>query len=132
MLLSRNLRVDATYAYLDPYDVTNKETLTERSRNQGYVRTEYVSNRLGMVANIRGNFFGRWLIDPTEGLHEKAYAIWNLYLSKNIARGIQAYGAIDNLNDSRDSLLAANPPSYDRTDYGRTFRIGMRYTFPHE
>jgi outer membrane receptor for ferrienterochelin and colicins len=132
VLLSRNLRVDGTYAYLDPYNVTEKSTLTERSRNQGYFRTEYVSNRLGLVANLRGNFYGRWLIDSDSGTHEKAYALWNFYASKNLVGGLQAYGAIDNLAGSRDSLLSATPPSYDRTDYGRTFRIGMRYTFPHE
>jgi outer membrane receptor for ferrienterochelin and colicins len=131
-LLNRNLRVDGFYAYLDPHDVTEKQTLAERSRNSGYVRTEYVSRRLGVVANIRGNFFGRWLIDPDSGTHEHAYALWNLYASKDISRGLQAYGSIDNLADSRDSLLAQMPPSYDRTDYGRTFRIGMRYIFPHE
>lgn len=131
-LLNRNLRVDGFYAYLDPYNVTDRQTLTERSRNSGYFRTEYVFNRLGLVANIRGNFFGRYLIDPTSDLHEKAYAIWNCYASKDIAHGLQAYGAIENLANSRDSLLAQNPPTYDRTDYGRTFRIGMRYTFPHE
>lgn len=132
VLLTHNLRVDGTYAYLDPYDVTDKDTLTERSRNQGYLRTEYVSNRLGMVANIRGNFFGRYLIDAASGTHEKAYALWNLYASKDIRAGLQAYGAIDNLGNSTDSLLNQNPPTYDRTDYGRTFRIGVRYTFPHE
>ena len=132
VLLNRSLRVDGFYAYLDPYDVTDKQTLTERSRNSGYVRTEYVSQRLGLVANIRGNFFGKWLIDPSSGTHEQAYALWNLYASKDIHRGLQAYGSIDNLANSRDSLLSQATPSYDRTDYGRTFRIGMRYTFPHE
>ncbi len=132
VLLNRNLRVDGSYAYLDPYDVTDKQTLTERSRNSGYVRTEYVSRKLGLVANIRGNFFGHWLIDPTSGEQEKAYALWNLYASKDIAHGLQAYGSINNLGGSRDSLLSQTPPNYDRTDYGRTFRIGMRYTFPHE
>ncbi|NYF80331.1 TonB-dependent receptor [Granulicella arctica] len=132
MLLNHNLRVDGFYAYLDPYDVTDKQTLTERSRNSGYVRTEYVLQRLGLVANIRGNFFGRWLIDPTAGTHEQAYALWNLFASKDIAHGMQAYGAIDNLANSRDSLLTQTPSTYDRTDYGRTIRIGMRYTFPHE
>jgi outer membrane receptor for ferrienterochelin and colicins len=132
VLLSRDLRVDGFYAYLDPYDVTDKQTLTERSRNQGSVRTEYVSNRLGLVANIRGNFFGRYLINATTGQHEEAYALWNFYVSKNVVHGLQAYGAVDNLGNSRDSLLAQTPPTYDRTDYGRTFRVGMRYTFPHE
>jgi outer membrane receptor for ferrienterochelin and colicins len=145
VLLNRNLRVDGFYAYLDPYDVTDKQTLTERSRNSGYFRTEYVSNRLGMVANIRGNFFGKYLITPSPAENEQSYAIWNLYCSKDIRLGLQAtntsreahlgfqvYGAIENLGNSRDSLLTGNPPTYDRTDYGRTFRVGIRYTFPHE
>ncbi len=130
LLLNRNLKVDGFYAYLDPYNVTDKQTLTERSRNSGYFRTEYVSHRLGLVANIRGNFFGRWLL--SNGTHEQAYALWNLYASKDIYRGLQAYGAINNLANSRDSLLTQTPPTYDRTDYGRTLRIGLRYTFPHE
>jgi hypothetical protein len=45
---------------------------------------------------------------------------------------VQTYGSIDNLGNSRDSLLSENPPTYHRTDYGRTFRIGMPYTFPHK
>lgn len=132
VMVNHNLRVDGIYAYLDPYDVTERETLPERSRNTGSFRVEYVSSRIGVIANLRGNFFGRWLIDPASGLHEEAYAIWNFYTSKDLPRGLQAYGAIDNLGNSRDSLLAQNPPSYDRTDYGRTYRIGLRYTFPHE
>ncbi|WP_263357031.1 TonB-dependent receptor [Acidicapsa ligni] len=132
VLLNHNLRVDGFYAYLDPYDVTDKQTLTERSRNAGYFRTEYIARRLGLIANIRGNFYGRWLIDADSGTHEQAYALWNFYASKDITHGIQAYGTIDNLANSRDSLLRQTSPSYDRTDYGRTFRIGMRYTFPHE
>jgi outer membrane receptor for ferrienterochelin and colicin len=72
------------------------------------------------------------LIDPDTGEREKAYALWNLYGSKTIHSGLQAYGAIENLGDSRDSMLSQQDPTYDRTDYGRTFRIGMRYTFPHE
>jgi len=85
-----------------------------------------------MVINMRANFYGRWLIDAGQGTHEKAYAIWKLYASKDLTHGVQMYGAIDNLADSRDSMLSQTTPSYDRTDYGRTFRIGMRYTFPHE
>ncbi len=145
VLLNHNLRVDGFYAYLDPYDVTDKQTLTERSRNSGYFRTEYVSQRLGFVANIRGNFFGRYLISPDPVEHEESYAIWNLYGSKNIRLGLQndagsravhlsfqLYAAVENLGNSRDSLLTGNSPTYDRTDYGRTFRVGLRYTFPHE
>ena len=59
ILLRHDLRVDGAYSYLDPYDRVNKQTLTERSRNQGYFKTEYVSNRLGMVANVRASFLGQ-------------------------------------------------------------------------
>jgi outer membrane receptor protein involved in Fe transport len=85
-----------------------------------------------MIANIRANFYGKWLIDPSQDTHESAFAIWNLYVSKDISHGLQMYGAVNNLGDSRDALLSQSTPSYDRTDYGRTFRIGMRYTFPRE
>ena len=130
VLLNRNLKIDGFYAYVDPYSVTDKQTLPEVSRNSGYVRAEYVSHRFGLVSNIRGNFFGKWSL--ASGGHEQRYAMWNFYTSKDIAHGLQAYGSINNLANSRDSLLSQTPPSYDRTDYGRTLRIGMRYTFPHE
>lgn len=130
LLLTRRLRLDAAYSYLDPYDKGSHQILMERSRNQGYFKTEYVSRRWGFIANIRANFFGRWLIDPTRNTHEPVYAIWKLYGSKDITQRVQFYAAIDNLTNSRDPLLAQSPPIYDRTDYGRTFRIGMRYTFP--
>ncbi|MEI9979994.1 MAG: TonB-dependent receptor [Edaphobacter sp.] len=130
VLLSRNLKVDGFYAYVDPYSVTDKQTLPEVSRNSGYVRAEYVSRKLGVVTNVRGNFFGKWLL--ASGGNEQAYALWNFYASKDISHGLQAYGSIDNLANSRDSMLNQNPPTYDRTDYGRLFRIGLRYTFPHE
>jgi outer membrane receptor protein involved in Fe transport len=94
------------------------------------VRAEYVSHRFGLVSNIRGNFFGKWSL--ASGGHEQRYAMWNFYTSKDISHGLQAYGSINNLANSRDNLLSQTPPSYDRTDYGRTLRIGMRYTFPHE
>ncbi len=73
-----------------------------------------------------GQLFWPLVDRSTAGTHEKAYALWNLYASKDVSHGLQAYGAIDNLANSRDSLLSATPPSYDRTDYGRTFRIGLR------
>ena len=132
VLLNRNLRVDGSYAYVDPRDVNDKDELTGASRNSGYVRAQYALNRLGLVANIRGNFFGKYLIMSSPAEYEKAYALWNLYASKTIRHGLEAYGAIDNLGNSRDSLLSSSTPTYDRTDYGRTYRIGLRYTFPHE
>jgi hypothetical protein len=48
-----------------------------------------------------------------------------------MGHGLQMFGAIDNFANSRDKKLEQNPASYDRFDYGRTFRIGMRYTLPH-
>lgn len=129
-LVSQKLRIDGSYSYLDPYDVTNHQILTERSRHQGYLKAEYALNRWGLIANIRANFFGSWLVDSTSGLREPSYAIWRVYASKNLVHGLQLYAAIDNLTNSKDSLLNQNPPSYDRTDYGRTFRVGMRYAFP--
>jgi outer membrane receptor for ferrienterochelin and colicins len=43
VLLNPSLRFDGSYGYLDPWDPINHQTLTERSRNQGYIKTEYIS-----------------------------------------------------------------------------------------
>lgn len=59
------------------------------------------------------------------------YQIWNIYASKTIWRGIRAFGAINNLGNSRDPQLEWAEPTSDRPDYGRTFQIGLRYIFPH-
>jgi hypothetical protein len=36
---------------------------------------------------------------------------------------------VDNLNNSRDGKLQLPTPTFDRPDFGRTFRVGVRHRF---
>ena len=133
--ISPTLKFSGAYTYLEAVDTIDHTWLPNRNRNQGHIKLEYSKTRWGLLANVRGTFFSDWLAaaasDGTPADWAYGYAIWNLYASKTLGRGLQIFGAIDNLADSRDKKLEQNPPSYDRFDYGRTFRIGMRYSLPH-
>ncbi|HWB85090.1 MAG TPA: TonB-dependent receptor [Bryobacteraceae bacterium] len=133
--ITPTLKFSGAYAYLEAVDTINHIWLPNRNRNQGHIKLEYAKPRWGLLANIRGTFFSNWLVaaasDGSPADWAYGYAIWNLYASKTLGHGLQIFGAIDNFANSRDRKLEQNPPSYDRFDYGRMFRIGMRYSLPH-
>jgi outer membrane receptor protein involved in Fe transport len=58
---------------------------------------------------------------------EYGYALWNFYASKTLPGGLQMFGALDNLFNSTDQNLMRPQPTYYRADYGRTWRLGMRW-----
>jgi outer membrane receptor for ferrienterochelin and colicins len=124
--LTRSIRVQSAYTYLDAVDKTTGLRLAQRHRHQGYVRTEYVNTRLGVVANVRGTFFGNWLLNPAQDTRGFGYSLWDFYASKDMPRGVQFYLAVDNLANSRDQKLSLPTPTFDRPDYGRMFRVGVR------
>jgi outer membrane receptor for ferrienterochelin and colicins len=132
--LRPNLVFTGAYTFLEAVDATDHQWLTNRNRHQGHIKLEYAKPRLGLVANIRGTFFSSWATGATnaDGTPDNAfgYQIWSLYGSKELRWGVRAFGAIDNLADSRDPKLNDPQPSFDRPDYGRTFRIGLQYNFP--
>lgn len=129
-----SLVFSGAYTYLEAVDPVTHTWLPYRNRHQGHVMFEYTRPRWGLTTNIRGTFFSKWPTENNEGSPSTdwayGYQIWNFYLSKTLGRGIRAFGSIDNLMDSRDQKLTQNPPSFDRPDFGRTFRIGMSYSFP--
>lgn len=123
------LKFSGAYTYLEAVDSIDHTWLEGRSRHQGHVQLEY-ANR-GWTANLRGNFFSKWPADTT-GDYAFGYQVWNVYAAKRLGVGLEAFGSIDNLADSRDRKLSDFPPSFDRPDYGRMFRVGIRYTFVRE
>lgn len=129
--LTRRLKLAGAYQYLNARDTLNALPLAGRSRHQGHVRLQYFNPRWGLLANLRGNFFDRWWTDPSSGQWAYGYQVWNLYASKRVTGGVQIFGAIDNLAGSTDPKLRQTPAAFDRGDYGRTFRAGLRYTLPH-
>jgi outer membrane receptor for ferrienterochelin and colicins len=130
-----NLVFTGAYTFLEAVDATDHTWLPNRNRHQGHIKLEYAKPRLGFVANIRGTFFSSWATGSTnaDGTPDNAlpYQIWSLYGSKELHWGVRAFGAIDNLADSRDPKLNDPQPSFDRPDYGRTFRVGLQYSFPN-
>lgn len=126
--LTSRISLRGAYAYLDAYDKISHTELPNRSRHQGFAEVMYNDPARGFTANLRGSLFSNWLLDET-GDRASGYGIWSLYSSKRLVRGASFYTAIDNLFNSRDPGLRDNPPTYNRPDYGRTFRIGIRYTF---
>jgi outer membrane receptor for ferrienterochelin and colicins len=132
--LTPSMLFTGAYTYLEAIDATSHSWLPNRNRHQGHIKLEYAKPRLGFVANIRGTFFSSWYTGAANagGTPDKAfgYQIWSIYSSKELKWGVRAFGAIDNLADSRDPKLNDPQPSFDRPDYGRTYRIGLRYSFP--
>ena len=83
--------------------------------------------RLGLLANVRGTFFSNWLLNPATGTRALGYNLWDFYISKDLPHGTQAYFSIDNFMDSRDEKLSLSTPGFDRPDYGRQYRVGLRW-----
>ena len=130
--LTPQIRLEGAYTLLDGVDRATGLLLPQRHRHQGYLKAEYNNRRWGALTNLRGTFFSKWPLNPMAGTYGYGYQIWDLYASKRLGAGFQAFGAIDNLADSRDRKLDNPVPTFDRPDYGRTFRIGLRYTFTQE
>lgn len=130
--ITRNLRVAAAYTYLDARDIETGLGLPQRHKHQGYVRTEYAKPDWGLFTNVRGTFFSKWLLNPATGTQGFGYGIWDFYLAKDVSHGAQMYFSIDNFADSRDQKLALDSPTFDRADYGRTFRVGIRWQLGEE
>ncbi len=126
----RNVRASGAYTFLNAIDRNTHLALPQRHRHQGQIRLDYVNNRLGLNANIRGSFYSHWLLNAATGTRALPYQMWDVYVSKNIRKAFSAFAAIDNFNNSRDGKLDLAVPTFDRPDYGRTYRVGLRYRFP--
>lgn len=132
LALTSQLRLQGAYTYLDAVDDGTGLRLSQRHRHQGYVKTDYAHRRWGLHANVRGTFYSQWLLNSAAGTYAYPYRLWDFYLSQRLPKGVQFFGAVDNLANSRDRKLQAAQPSFDRPDYGRTFRVGLRYAFARQ
>ena len=60
------------------------------------------------------------------------FSLWDFYAAKRIYRGLEFFGAVDNFTDSRDPNVGAHRCRSFRPELGRTFRVGMRFTWAQE
>lgn len=132
--LTRNLLISAGYTYMDARDKATDAYLSGRHRHHGNFRIFYSSTRLGgWRTNLRGTYFSKWPVSGRGGLLiGDAHQIWDWYVAKPIARGVEMYFVVDNLLDSKDPGLDANSPSFLRADPGRLVRVGLRWSFNRE
>ena len=132
--LTRQLMVSSGYTYLDARDKESGAFLSQRHRHHGNFRFWWSTRRLGgLRTNLRGTYFGTWpVVGRTGTAVNQAYQIWDWYVAKPVNAGFEMYVALDNLFDSVDPNLATTPPSFFRADFGRTFRVGVRWNFRRE
>jgi outer membrane receptor for ferrienterochelin and colicins len=126
---SRALRVSGAYTFLQAKDTVTNLALPQRHRHTGIIRADYTVPKLGLHTNVRGAFYSHWLLNAATGTRGLPFQIWDAYVSKPWPRRVETFLAVDNLNNSRDAKLQLPVPSFDRPDYGRTVRAGLRYRF---
>lgn len=120
--------VAGSYTLLRAIDKLTGNRLAQRHPQQGNVRFTYADEKHGWRTNLRGHFFSDWLLNNA-GAKGSAYRLWDFYSSKRIAHGTELFLAVDNLFNSRDSKLRLVPATFDRPDFGRAYRVGMRWDF---
>jgi outer membrane receptor for ferrienterochelin and colicins len=147
--LARGFSLGGAYTYLHARDTANNLPLLNRHKHQGHARLAWESNaRVGLRANLRGTFYSKWIntlatVNPATGVVTSpdvippGFSLWDFYAAKRIYRGMELFGAVDNFTDSRDpnvGKLAANgtPLPIYRPELGRTFRVGLRWTWAQE
>jgi len=142
VLFTGGFSLGGAYTYLNARDEENRLSLLNRHKHQGNVRLAWESNaRIGLRANLRGTFYSKWInahatVNPTTGavtlpVIPQGFSLWDFYAAKRIYRGLELFGAVDNFTDSRDPNVGAPLPIF-RPELGRTFRVGMRFTWAQE
>jgi outer membrane receptor for ferrienterochelin and colicins len=140
--LPRGFSFGGAYTYLYARDRAASLPLTNRHKHQGNIRLAWESNaRTGLRANLRGTFYSKWInalaTATSPDVIAPGFALWDIYAAKRIYRGFELFGSVDNFTDSKDpntgliNATGAPLPIY-RAEYGRTFRVGMRFTWAQE
>ncbi|MCW5966367.1 MAG: TonB-dependent receptor, partial [Bryobacterales bacterium] len=132
LLLPMGFRAGLGYAFLDAINRQDGQRLPQRHRHQGLFKLDYLRSRNGLFASLRGAYFSRWPINLEQGTFGYGYQIWDTYAEKELPARLTLFAAVDNLMDSRDRKLDSGQPAFDRPDFGRTFRLGMRFRLSRE
>ena len=150
--LTHGFLFGGAYTHLSARNLKAGLPLAGRHPHQGNLRLAWESNQsLGLRWNLRGTFYSQWIqtlgttttnaqtgaVTVTPDVIPPGFIYWDFYLAKRIHRGLEFFGSVDNFTDSRDpnvgrlNATGAPLPLY-RTELGRTFRVGMRFTWAGE
>lgn len=140
--LGKGFNFGGAYTNLTARNIKAQQPLTGRHKHQGNIRLAWESTqRIGLRWNLRGTFYSTWInsigTPPALDVIPPGFSQWDFYAAKRISRGLEFFGAVDNLANSRDpnvgKLSATGTPlAIYRTELGRTFRVGMRFTWAGE
>lgn len=137
--VTSQLSVAGAYTYLDARDDKTDLRLTGRNEHQGSVRATW-RHPIGLVLNVRGMFSSDWVAaratvagSPVDTL-APGYAMWDVYASQRVVRGINVFVAVDNVVDDQDPNLGklsatGAPLAIYRPEAGRTARFGVRWSW---
>ncbi len=142
--LPRGFNAGGAYTYLDARDETANLFLANRHRHQGFTRFGWEDARRGFRTNVRGTFYSSWIATRTTVSGARldtiapAFALWDFYAAQRFFRNersaAEIFFTVDNITNNQDpntgrlNAQGAPLPLY-RAEAGRTFRIGVRYTF---
>jgi outer membrane receptor for ferrienterochelin and colicins len=155
--LAKGFQMGGAYTHLTARDRKAPVPLTGRHKHQGHMRLAWEDqSRTGLRWNLRGTFYSKWIqtlgtttvnssgaVTVTPDVIPPGFALWDFYAAKRLWRGLELFGAVDNLTDSQDPNLGRfSPPSAPgaplsplpiyRPELGRTYRLGLRFTWAAE
>ncbi|MBI2189633.1 MAG: TonB-dependent receptor [Acidobacteria bacterium] len=138
--LTRAITIGGAYTFLSARDVESDLALTGRHRHHGHVRFTWQPDRVGLRASLRGTMLSSWIAARATaaggGVQDTVaprFALWDLFVSQRIGRGLSAFLTIDNLAGSQDPntgvlLPIGAPAPIFRPDAGRTARVGVQWS----
>ena len=135
------LSVGGAYTYLDAKDGDTGRQLTGRHRHHGHARLSWQPAALGLKAGLRATFFSSWITarasSPDGTVQDTTaprFALWDMFATQRVGRGVSAFINIDNLTDSQDPntgvvMPDGTPAAIYRPEAGRTVRLGLQWSF---
>jgi outer membrane receptor for ferrienterochelin and colicins len=140
LAIARGLSFGGAYTYLDARDDDTGLPLTGRHTHQGNVRLAWQLAPTGTRATFRGMFYGDWVAaraTTAAGAQDTiapGFALWDVFVSQRVLRGLNAFVAVDNVFDNQDPNTGVltptgTPASIYRPEAGRTARFGVRWVW---
>lgn len=136
LALSRAISIGGAYTNLHALDAATDVKLTNRHEHHGHVRVSWHAEALGLRANLRATAYSKWIAARSAGADTIApgFTLWDVFVSQELPHGLVVFGAVDNLMDSQDpntGLIGPDgrPAPIYRPDAGRTFRVGVRWSW---
>lgn len=132
--LPKDFAISGAYTYLDARNKLTGAYLPDRSKHQGFIKLAYDNPKMGLRANIRGNFLSRWNVGAIRGFAgnvvSPGFQLWDFYIAKTY-KNFDLFTSVDNIFNDRDPNVGkfdqnGQPLPIYRNEAGRMYRVGLR------